>query len=121
MMEYPHSVRFKVSTCTFNDIYSYEIKGIVIDKSDVGSQCGHKTSKINRIKGGFLWPLIGWDIISMPGFGKDVEMTYVNQEVPGPQKAWVEKGVGIADIILDKCRPTTEPLADDGPMRTESG
>jgi len=60
-----------------------------------------------------MWPEIGWEINEMPGFGPRPSMTYVNQVVPPPRRAYVEKDVSVADIIFDPGMRVTEPQVDN--------
>jgi len=50
---------------------------------------------------GFLWPLIGWEIITMPGFGERPPMTYQRQGIPSPRLAHVKAEASVSDIVFD--------------------
>ena len=65
-----------------------------------------------------MWPEIGWEITKMLGFGKRPSMTYVNQVLPPPRRAYLEKDASVSDIILDPGMRAAEPLVDNSEQLT---
>ena len=63
------------------------------------------TQEYERIKEGFLYPEIGWDVVDAPGMTKMPPMTYQNQEIPPPMNAWVESGSSDAKLLFAEPRP----------------
>ena len=89
-MTSPNGVRFSVVSCNYHDDYKYELKRRVLDDFSVETT-EQMLSDSTRIIDGFLWPEIGWEFVKIPGFGKNVPVTYYHkQQVPLPRLAHVK-------------------------------
>ena len=75
---------------------------------------------MKAIKNGALfWPMLGWNILAIPGFYPSQEVTYVNQNqyIQAPSHAWVHKnatpnqlsfhGIGIPSLGANEIRTFT--------------
>ncbi len=54
----------------------------------------------SRILHGFLYPDIGWYVLSVPGLSPMTELLYYKQEVPPPLGAWVVSSASDKDIVF---------------------
>ena len=109
-MTSPNGVRFSVVSCGYHDDYKYELKGHVLDDSPV-EMTDEMLSESTRIIDGFLWPEIGWEVESMPGFGKKAPVTYHKQQVPSSRLAYVKENASVSEIVLDGEMKRTKPIA----------
>ena len=71
MLISPAGVRFGVRSCTRHDDDLYLLDGVDLDLAE-NHNPDIKAADGDRVKliSGFLWPEIGWQIQTMPGFVK---------------------------------------------------
>ncbi len=61
-----------------------------------------KKAEIEAIESvGFLWPIAGWDIISVPDFEpSQPQPTYLDQHIPAPYCARMREGTSSDDLLF---------------------
>ena len=107
----PHDVQFVVTSCDSRDQYQYLVFGTPI--SQLESVAPEVVADKNIILAGVVWPEIGWEVVSMPGFTKRPPLTYAKQEIQPPRRAWVDKAATNNDILFDRKRKWKPPASKD--------
>ena len=91
------------------------MKGDIIDgeSTDQSRLCEDALLDIIGIERGFLWSMIGWEVIEMPGSQPVPEVVYDGQVVQPPCLAWVDRNARDRDIVTSTSRMWRSPNADD--------
>ena len=91
------------------------MKGDIIDgeSTDQSRLCEDALLDIIGIERGFLWSMIGWEVIEMPGSQPVPEVVYNGQVVQPPCLAWVDRNARDRDIVTSTSRMWKMPNADD--------
>ena len=83
----------------------WEIKGKIIgypvDKPRLGNEA---KSNANDIENGLLRPVVGWEVLWMPGFQPVPPVSYIEQLVQPSRLAWVDANTSDWDIITNLSR-----------------
>ena len=106
----PHGVEFNVTSCEKKTQYQYLVLGSPLTHPN--SIAPHVVADKNIILTGVVWPEVGWEIVSMPGFTTRPPLTYHKQKIQLPLLAWVEEGATDTDILFCRKRKWKEPAAD---------
>ena len=63
------------------------MKGKSIDGHSIDCTCLNKInlSEVTAIERGFLWPMIGWEVVEMTGFQPVPDVVYEEQVVQPPR------------------------------------
>ena len=69
---------FIVVSCEAVSLVKWHVSGRIIDGQTIDRTCldGIKLSEITSIERGFLWPMIGWEVVEMPGFQPVPDVVY---------------------------------------------
>ena len=118
-MKSPNGVPFILLECSRHSethlkltgcVFPHYIMALVESERPVAGECLHDQQ---RILEGFLYPDIGWDVISVPGLSQMPEVTYTEQVVPPPLHGWVRADASDADILFNHHRPLCRAQESD--------
>ena len=108
----PHGVMFEVDSCKQETPYRFMVCGTIV--SHLESTVDKVVADKNLILTGVVWPEVGWEVQSMPGFTERPPVTYTKQRIQPPRRAWVEEGASDTDILFSRKRKWSEPGASNG-------
>ena len=125
MMESPSGIRFKVIKVNEQDAYTTRIFGEVLPGHGTlnpeESNFNKKTAEIKAItEVGFLWPVAGWNVVSVPGFDSSTEQaTYIDQKIPSPYRARLRPGTTSNDLLFKERDLLTPDVVDSVHLSTD--
>ena len=104
---------FNVISCEVVSLVKWHVKGRIIDGHSIDRTRldEMKLSEMVVIERGFLWPMIGWEVVEMTGFLPMPEVVYDDQLVQPPRLAWVD-GNRDRDIVTARFRIWKNANAD---------
>ena len=118
-MSSPLGIPFIVLSCQPHGRSRMLVMGCVVDVAERMSadnqQADQKIAQEQfRILKGFLYPEIGWDVISAPGMFEMPAITYRDQKVPPPMNACINPGTSNAALLFGVPRPFCHLHANTG-------
>ena len=111
VLQSPHGVLFEVVSCKQETPYRFMVCGTLLSHLD--SVVEKEVADKNLILTGVLWPEVGWEIQSMPGFTERPPVTYDKQRSQPPRRAWVEERASDMAILFSRKRKFCEPGASN--------
>ena len=90
----------------------WEIKGKIIGyRVDKPRLVDEAKLNANDIENGFLWPVVRWEVLWMPGFQPVPPVSYIEQLVQPSRLAWVDSNASDWEVVTNLSRRWKAPNA----------
>ena len=124
IMESPSEIKFQVSKVNQLDAYTTRMFGDLLPGhgaiNPLDCEFNRKQTEIKAItEVGFLWPVAGWSLSSVPGFEPSTPATYIDQKIPAPYLARVPPGTTSNDLLFKTRNLQTPDVVDSVHLSTD--